>query len=289
MTVQKKPQVIIIIGAARSGTKFLRSCLGASSELAAIPYDINYIWRYGNEHKEHDCLKKHELNDKIKIKIQKYIYKKARNINPKAKFVLEKTVSNTLRVNFVQSVFNDAKFIFLVRDGNAVIESSYRQWVNPINKQQLLVKILTFPISNYKYAIWFIKNILRKKCGKKITIWGPRYSGIEEDSKNLTVSDICAKQWSTCVDVAQKQLEFVPESKKFKLRFEDLMKNQNSLFDLCNFIGINDYDSVLNFFNSNVCKDNNIKSLQNLNAEIIQSINKYAGNTLKKYGYKLPS
>ena len=289
MTLQTKPQVIFIIGAARSGTKFLRSCLSASLETAAIPYDISYIWRYGNEHKNHDCLKSDDLNKKIKKKIQKYIFKLAKKSNPSAKFIIEKTVSNTLRVNFVQSVFNDAKFIFLIRDGNAVVESSFRQWVNPINKQQLFVKILSFPFSNYNYAIWFIKNMLKKKFSKKITIWGPRYTGIEEDSKNLSVSDICAKQWSTCVHVAQKQLESVPESNIYRLRFEDLMKDQTVLFDLCNFIGINDHDSVLNYFNSNVCKDNNVKSFQNLNGDIIKSITKYAGDSLKKYGYNLPS
>ena len=38
---------IFIIGAARSGTKFLRDCLLGDPRICAVPYDVNYIWRYG--------------------------------------------------------------------------------------------------------------------------------------------------------------------------------------------------------------------------------------------------
>ena len=49
---------------------------------------------------------------KIKKYIQKYIYKKAKRINPEAKFIVEKTVSNTLRVDYVKNIFNNSKIFF---------------------------------------------------------------------------------------------------------------------------------------------------------------------------------
>ena len=47
-------QIVIIIGAARSGTKYLRDVLATAPNAARVPYDINYIWRYGSEIREGD-------------------------------------------------------------------------------------------------------------------------------------------------------------------------------------------------------------------------------------------
>ena len=55
------PSPIIIIGAARSGTKFLRNVLAAAEGVKAVPYDINYVWRYGAEHSPDDVLDPDEL------------------------------------------------------------------------------------------------------------------------------------------------------------------------------------------------------------------------------------
>ena len=40
---------IIIIGAARSGTKIMRSVISADENVRAVSYDVNYVWRFGNE------------------------------------------------------------------------------------------------------------------------------------------------------------------------------------------------------------------------------------------------
>jgi hypothetical protein len=48
--------VVFVIGAARSGTKFLRDVIGASPYAAVVPYDVNYVWRGGNEGFPDDAL-----------------------------------------------------------------------------------------------------------------------------------------------------------------------------------------------------------------------------------------
>ena len=47
---------IIIIGAARSGTKILRDVLAEASGVGCVPYDIGFVWRYGNQRVPHDVL-----------------------------------------------------------------------------------------------------------------------------------------------------------------------------------------------------------------------------------------
>ena len=113
---------VIIIGAARSGTKFLRDLFAASDEVACIPYDVNYIWRDSNADHPDDELHVDSLSNDIRLRIE-------RNLRVLSNFqdgqiMVEKTVSNTLRVPFVAAVFPHAHFVHIVRDGCAVTELS---------------------------------------------------------------------------------------------------------------------------------------------------------------------
>ena len=47
---------VIILGAARSGTKILRDTIAAHPSLVSIPYDISFVWKYGVYHIKHDEL-----------------------------------------------------------------------------------------------------------------------------------------------------------------------------------------------------------------------------------------
>src|SRR2546430_7511188 len=64
-TLDMSFQPVIVIGAARSGTKLLRDCLGTADEFAVVPYDINYLWRLGNEQFPNDELTPEQLTPKI--------------------------------------------------------------------------------------------------------------------------------------------------------------------------------------------------------------------------------
>jgi hypothetical protein len=107
----EKESPIIIIAAARSGTKMLRAALAASPEFVDFSYDINYIWKYGNYHIPHDELTEDNLTDDVRKFIRKRFQKLL--VKSNAKRVLEKTVSNSLRVDFVREVFPNSKIIHL--------------------------------------------------------------------------------------------------------------------------------------------------------------------------------
>jgi len=278
-------QPIFLIGAGRSGTKFLRACLSASSEVDSIPYDINYVWRYGNETIPHDELTVNEIDDAIRGHIRNALPKLVSINKSNAKFFIEKSVPNTLRVQFLKELFPEAKFIHLIRDGRAVIESSVRQWQNPVSKTYLFKKLKYFPWRNYRYAFWFVGNMLKSKITKEPASWGPRYKGIEDDLVTLTVEEICAKQWSVCVESAESDLAKLDAEQVYLTRFEDLMNDSKKIMDLCEFIGLTDKSQVLNYFEKHVIRDNNQKSLQSLSPQTQDAIDKFALPTLQKLGY----
>lgn len=283
MITEKYP--VFLIGAGRSGTKFLRACLSASEEVDSLPYDINYIWRYGNENRVDDELALEDIDSKIKQYIVKNLPRLATKNKSRAKFIIEKSVSNSLRVSFINDIFPNSKFIHIRRDGRAVIESSIRQWKQPSNTRYLVEKLKYFPIKNYRYAVWFLSNLIKSKTTAQPAIWGPRYKGLNEDLLALGVEAVAAKQWSRCVDLADSQLDGLDKSRVLKISFEDLVGDPQLIKELCRFIGITDIEKVERYFQDNVVKSNNKKSIENLSPDGLTAINDYALASLKRLGY----
>ena len=151
-------QPVFIIGAARSGTKYLRDILALASNAAKVPYDINYVWRYGSENHADDSLPLSLLSSRKRAFIRAQVYRLSKASPEDETIVFEKTVGNSLRVPFVRGVFPEARFIHLVRDGRAVTESAMRQWREPVSWSRLLEKIRGLPLENIGYAAWFVRN-----------------------------------------------------------------------------------------------------------------------------------
>ncbi|ATX82003.1 Sulfotransferase family protein [Mariprofundus ferrinatatus] len=284
----KELMPVILLGAGRSGTKFLRSVLASSSEVVAVPYDVGYVWRYGNESISHDQFTSEMLKNNITAYIRNTLPKLANRIGkPHARFMVEKSVPNTLRPNFVYSIYPEAKYIHLIRDGRAVTESSMRMWVQPADKSYLMKKLKYFPWSNYKYAWWYLSNMVKGKfSGKRGQhIWGPRYIGIDEDAANLPLATVCSKQWRMCVEIAQQQLKQIPTSQIMEVRYEELMNDSSCLEKLCDFIGIKDKQNVLQYFESHVDVKNLSAWKSRLSQESYDLIMTEISETLNRLGY----
>jgi hypothetical protein len=251
----RKLAPVILLGAGRSGTKFLRSVLASSCEVAAVPYDVGYVWRYGNEHVDHDEFTSNMLTESIITHVQNTLPRLIENKEKgKAKFLVEKTVTSVLKAEFMFGIYPNAKFIHLIRDGRAVTESSMRMWEKPASKLYLFKKLRYFTWSNYKYALWYISNIIRGKFskGRGQHIWGARYIGMDEDAATLPLATVCSRQWRKCVETARSQLDNIPADQVKEVRYEDLVNNISIVDQLCDFIGISDKETVLEYYEKHV-------------------------------------
>ncbi|MEM9820470.1 MAG: sulfotransferase, partial [Bacteroidota bacterium] len=153
-------QPIILIGPARSGTKIMRDTIATHPSIAKVGFDINFIWKRFNEGMSHDALEAEQATDKVQRYIRKYFAKQAEG----KPFVIEKTVSNTLRIPFVLRAFPDAKFIFLYRDGRDAVESVVRQWGVAPDNSYLVKKFLSVPFFDVlPYVIKYAIDLLRIK------------------------------------------------------------------------------------------------------------------------------
>ena len=248
-----------ILGAARSGTKLLRDLLACSDEIATIPYDVGYVWLQGNEFFTSDELTPEMASDRIRRKIRKTLPTLvAKGSSPEAKILLEKSVPNALRAGFLHAVYPEARFIHLVRDGRAVTESAYRQWKAPAEREYLLKKLKYFPLSNYRYAAWYLLNMLKGRfgSGRGQHIWGPRYSGIEEDLRRDTLELVCARQWRRCVEASREQTRAFDSDRVLEIRYEDFVDSPEVLREVCRFLRLDNPDPVLEAYFRRVTPEN---------------------------------
>jgi len=255
MPSQSNYQIVFLIGAARSGTKILRDTITLNSCIDKVPYDVNYIWRLGNEDFPHDELTP-ELLTPEKISA---IHQNIGKYHDSSSLLIEKTVSNCLRIPFVETVFPGALYIHLVRDGMDVVESSYRQWRARPDWRYIAKKVLTFPMNNaFGYGITYVRKMVQKLLlgyNSKPPIWGPQYLGIEQDLASKTLLEVCAIQWARSVELALFGLSNIPTNRVFHLRYYDLVRYpENILRNLLLFLGIQtSFDSV---WCHNISKEN---------------------------------
>lgn len=288
MTPMHDQSPIFLIGAARSGTKFLRGLFASSEMTVTIPYDVNYVWRYGNEALTHDELPASSITPVMRKHICRNLSRLAGLKKADDRIMIEKTVSNTLRVPFIDAIYPNARYVHLIRDGRAVVESAMRQWQAPPDTGSLIRKLRQMPLSNYRYVMWFgfnlVKGIATGRGGGQV--WGPRYMGIMEDVTNQRpLVEICSKQWQRSVDQASKDLEMINPARVFTLRYDQLVAEDVSVMELIKFAGLNDSDRVMQSYRSSVRTDTDAKWQSGLDGNQKDIMMSVIGPALRKYGF----
>ena len=220
-------EIIIIIGAGRSGTNILRDTLTAIPGWKTWDCDeINLVWLHGNTSKQEDRLTQYDARPEVKKFIRGYFDNLAKRTD--AKVIVEKTCANSLRIPFIKEIFPEARFVFIARDGRDVVISASKRWVAPIEPKYLWKKILHVPKMDIPlHGIGLLKNrlIQRISSEKRLSNWGPRFANMKEFSKSHGLAEICAQQWTECVQIARADLATMPTHDYFSLRYEDLVRD----------------------------------------------------------------
>lgn len=247
---------LLIISPARSGSKLLRSILYNSGDFSCCFYDANYVWKYGNYHIPHDEL---EINDVSNNNLRK-IYDFFEGICHRqgSSRLLEKTVSNSLRISFVREIFPDAKFILLHREPSPTISSTMLCWEDGPTSERIQTaedrrrKIKEFPFSMaWPYLLQYLRQYMSKKLfdQKYVSSWGPRYKGIDSDVINLELSDVCARQWSRCIEMSVQALSGLTLGQDYlDLSYEDLIRDpETKILRISEFAGIQGKENALKY------------------------------------------
>lgn len=232
------PLRVVLIGAARSGTKVVRDALSHAAGAGAVPYDIGFVWRAGHQQHPDDVLDPAWLTPRAKKFVAGFVDGYAAGQPPA---VIEKTVGNTLRVPYVAEVLPDAVFVHLIRDGVDVAESTLRQWREPADYRYLARKIRHFPLRLAPtYGRRYVQSLVRRRAAddRRVATWGARYPGIEDDLVAAELLTVCARQWRESVSRARQDLG-ASEVPTIEVRYERLIANpREELARMSEFCGL---------------------------------------------------
>ncbi|MAW21301.1 MAG: hypothetical protein CMD16_02755 [Flavobacteriales bacterium] len=245
LSIINKIEPIIIIGAARSGTHLIATSIQKNINCIYLN-EINDLWKkkfvfIDSDEITLDIINTEKVNQTRK-EFEKLLAKK-----PFKTYLLEKTASNCLRLDFVQRVFPNAKFIHIKRDGKSVSVSVRKKYFGNIYKissekmkarSSFLERFNVF-ISESKHkfenrisflmlfsnSIRYLKMSLVILGIKKRDFWGPRFQGYKETFNQFSPLDLAVFQWKYCTHCLTLFLSKLEKSKYISISYEDLISN----------------------------------------------------------------
>lgn len=189
--------------------------------------EINPVWRHGNLDVPHDAFPPELANDRVKHFVRKRFAKQAKSTG--ATWLVEKTCANTLRVGFVAAILPEARFVHIRRDGFDVVPSAMKRWKAPLDLSYTIAKARFVPWTDLPYYCWrFTANRLArlgKGTERTVSTWGPRFPGMDKISADLSLEELCARQWQSCEIAANEQLAALPAEQVLSIRYEDFVVN----------------------------------------------------------------
>lgn len=230
---------IIIIGAPRSGTNMLRDIISSQPGFATWPCDeINYIWRYGNSGFPFDEITPGQIKPAIEKYIKKQFYLVSKKYN--SRYVVEKTCANCLRLDFVDTLFPEALYINIIRDGRDAASSALKRWTARFEIPYILRKARFVPLKDIPYyAARYLKTHLHRlffSKEKSLSIWGPKFRGYKNIVKEKSLIEVCGIQWLKCVQKSGEVFKNrIKPERYFKVKYEDFVrdpvKQSKQIFD----------------------------------------------------------
>jgi hypothetical protein len=219
----------------------LRDLLVQFDGVATWPCDeINYLWRHFNARWPDDALPPELATPPVQRYVRNAFYRQARRTS--AGFIVEKTCANSLRVDFVERILPEARFVFLVRDGRDVVPSAVRRWHARLEPRYLARKARFVPLGDLPhYAARYARNRLARLTSRqrRMASWGPQLPGMPHMLATATLEHVCGEQWRQCVTRAAASLAAIPSSRVTIVRYESFVRQPPvELARLLNFLHI---------------------------------------------------
>ncbi len=256
----KPDRWIFIIGCYNSGTTLLASILrqhplmgGLANEGAFLTDELPYPEKFGWPRMWIKCINKIKFDMSVDYTKKASIIKKNWSVwYPKDKQnLIEKSISNATRINFLNKYFENAYFIYIVRDGYAVAtgiqrKANLKRWGNVYKNSEYPINMCA---EQWKSTDDCVMNQLN----------------VDKDIKMFTL------KYEDFTDQPKVYLDKITEFLELPKIDERILNSRWNIHDMKSTI-------------SNM----NPSSFKHLSRESLDIIEQVAGNVLDKYGYTRP-
>lgn len=279
---------IILFGNTRSGTTIVQNVIATHPDVVGW-YEPNALWLYPDPGRVHDEFDDSDATNKAK----KYIRKRFLNYQKKNgnRIIMEKTPQNLLRIPYVREIFPEAIYLFIVRDPFSFISSVEYKWQLTVTGRGIIRRLKDTPISTLPYWVrrylvqQYSKRILHKKY---LSIWGPRYKGIQEDLETHDLLTVIARQWSVPSRKAEIDMLSFADGQILRLKYEDFVDDPiSNLEQICAHCGLNISDDMVKSTKEMVKSDRKLK-WQRFDPETLAHILPEICEEMERHGYEIP-
>jgi hypothetical protein len=189
-------------------------------------YEPNALWLYADPGRNHDEFNESDATSRVTRYIKDHFlsYQK-KNGNC---VVFEKTPVNILRIPYVRAIFPDATFLFIVRNPFSFISSVEYKWQKSVTGRGIFRRLKDTPISQLHHYVYhyFVQKYNKRILGRKyLSMWGPRYKGIQDDLESQDLLTVISRQWSVCSMKAEKGLSQFDNGQVLRLKYEDFVED----------------------------------------------------------------
>jgi hypothetical protein len=196
---------IFVLGAPRSGTTVLFDVLNQAPGVASLDRETGVVWDTFHRVEDADWAS-HEVGPQdVTPAERRYLYWAIDRL-ALGKRYLDKLPRNTLRVLYLQELFPDAAFVFLRRDGRAVVSSLMTGWRSGPRFGRGMVPPIPLEIEGYEGTTW--KFLLP--------------SGWETYAQGHRLAEVCAFQWVSANESVLAAKERVARDRWVEVSYEEM-------------------------------------------------------------------
>ena len=280
---------IILFGNFRSGTTLLQKLISTHPDVVSM-YEPVGLWLYADPGRSHDEFDEMDATDKVKRHIRNEFLKyQQRHEN---RIIVEKTPHNILRIPYVRAIFPEAHFLYIIRNPLSFVSSVELKWQQPATRKRIVKRIKSTPVTQLHH---YLKRFLNQQWNNRIlrrkylSIWGPRYKGIQEDLKTEDLMVVMARQWSRASRKAENDLARFENGQVLKLRYEDFVQDPISDMErICAHCGLQLTGDMANTVRETVKTDRKLK-WQRFEPHVLARIIPELSEEMVRHGYEIPT
>jgi len=265
MTAKFHPDgFVFIVGSPRSGTTIMGELLDKHRNISQW-YEPYFVWDHFFRMAPNDERTEADASPRV----GKWIYENFARYKKRKKcaVLIDKSPRNSLKIPFIKSIFPQAKFIHLLRDGRDATLSINKEWIrrqniiqNPLYKNRFnyveAYRVIRKFLGRQSFAIdrlralgfethgHFInkaKHLNRLRWNGKIG-WGPRFKGWEKIYEQSSLLKFNAYQWLNCVKRINEDWKLIQKNNRITVRYEDFIKRPSqTVTEILNFLGLDGY------------------------------------------------
>lgn len=280
---------ILLFGNNRSGTTIVQKVMSTHPDI--VPwYEPRNLWLYADPGRPHDEFDESDATDRVKRYIRRRFLRFQRRHGDRR--VLEKTPANILKIPYACEIFPEATLLYIIRDPLSFISSVELKWQRPVSSKGIRRHLTSTPVTQLHFYAGrvirqqFEKRILRRKY---LSLWGPRYKGLDRDLETCDLATVIARQWAECSRKAEEDMARVDGGRILRLKYEKFVEQPVAELErICGHSGVSMTKEMVQAANQWVKSDRREKWRRFDPRDLARLLPELEGE-MKRHGYTVPA